>query len=147
MTVRSSSKQIQTLMGPFYAVLFAIIVFKKYLPTYLSSVSRGGQFKTGLNIVLKTYQSLQRNSKEPIIQWTAPPPPSLIRIRLHIPSTNINSKPLLETSSPSATLAIFKIPRILYNYRFTPDQRRPNATRHSAVTVPNIFAHIPTNNR
>jgi hypothetical protein len=34
--VVSSSKRIQTLLGPFYAVLFAIIVFKKYRPTYLN---------------------------------------------------------------------------------------------------------------
>jgi hypothetical protein len=46
MTVRSSSKRIQTLLGSFDAVLFAIIVFKKYLPTYLSRVSRWGQLKT-----------------------------------------------------------------------------------------------------
>ncbi len=52
MTVRSSSKRIQTLLGPFYAVLFAIIVFKKYRPHYLSSVSRGGQLKTGLNLIV-----------------------------------------------------------------------------------------------
>ncbi len=50
MTVRSSSKRIQTLGGHFYAVLFAIIVFKKYRPTYLSRVSRGGQLKTQLNL-------------------------------------------------------------------------------------------------
>ncbi len=53
MTVRSSSKRIQTLLGPFYAVLFAIIVFKKYQPTYLISVSRGGQLKTGLKLVVR----------------------------------------------------------------------------------------------
>ncbi len=51
MTIRSRSKRIQTLLGPFYAVLFAIIIFEKYRPTYLSSVSREGQLKTGLNLV------------------------------------------------------------------------------------------------
>ncbi len=51
MTARSSSKQIQTLLGHFYAVLFAIIVFKKYRPTYLSRVSRGGQLKTPVKLV------------------------------------------------------------------------------------------------
>ena len=51
MIVMSSSKRIQTLFGHFYAVLFAIIVFKKYPPTYLSSMSQGGQLKTGLNLV------------------------------------------------------------------------------------------------
>jgi hypothetical protein len=35
----------------FYAVLFAIIVFKKYRPTYLSRVSRGGQLKTPVKLV------------------------------------------------------------------------------------------------
>ncbi len=52
MTIRSSSKRIQTLLGHFYAVLFAIIVFKKYWPTYLSSVSRGGNSRQGFKLVL-----------------------------------------------------------------------------------------------
>jgi hypothetical protein len=52
MIVMSSSKRIQTLLGHFYAVLFAIIVFKKYPPTYLSSLSRGGQLKTGFKLIL-----------------------------------------------------------------------------------------------
>jgi hypothetical protein len=51
MTVRSSSKQIQTLLGHFYAVLFAIIVLKKYRPTYLSRLFRGGQLKTPVKLV------------------------------------------------------------------------------------------------
>jgi hypothetical protein len=58
MIVRSSAKRIQTLLGHFYAVLFAIIVFKKYWPAYLSSVSRGGQLKTQLNLVSVHLSSL-----------------------------------------------------------------------------------------
>jgi len=65
MTVRLSSKRIQTLLGHFYAVLFAIIVFKKYRPTYLSRVSRGGQLKTPVKLVDKSVSKrhLLGNSK------------------------------------------------------------------------------------
>jgi hypothetical protein len=51
MTARSRSKRLQTLLGHLYAVLLAIIVFKKYRPTYLSRVSQGGQLKTPVKLV------------------------------------------------------------------------------------------------
>ena len=52
MTVMSSSKRIQTLLGPFDTGKGSIIVFKKYRSTYLSSVSRGGLLKTRIKLVL-----------------------------------------------------------------------------------------------